>query len=500
MASITIRNLSKNSKQWLRMRAAENGRSMEEEARLLFDEWQQGGQSNEQPENGTPEQPLPLNRTPTSSTQTSIPISSISEATAISASFSSKENGVLAGKNILLIISGGIAAYKCLELIRRLRKQGAKIRTIMTRAAEEFVTPLSVGALTAERVYSDLFSRDDEHDVGHIRLSREADLIVVAPATADLMAKMAHGLANDLASTVLLATNKPVLIAPAMNPLMWQHKATSRNVETLLNDGIQFIGPNVGEMAESGEAGTGRMAEPAEIASIIEAMLDDRPKPLEGLRAIVTSGPTREAIDPVRYLSNHSSGKQGHAIAFALAQAGADVQLISGPVSIADPSGVNITHVETAEEMQQAVEQALPADIAIFVAAVADWRPATNADEKIKKGLNASPPALKLVENPDILKGVGTRTKERPKLVIGFAAETSDIIKHGKAKLAKKGADWILANDVSAETGVMGGDNNTIRLLSGSGVDDWPTMNKQQVAERLSTRIVKFFECETIDV
>ncbi len=491
MASITIRNLSKSSKQWLRMRAAENGRSMEEEARLLFDQWQSG---DLQGDAGGKKTPAKAHK---ASLASALPVQKNPE-TAVSTG--SRADGILAGRKILLIISGGIAAYKCLEMVRRLRERGATIRTIMTKAAEEFITPLSLSALTAERVFSDLFSRDDEHDIGHIRLSREADLVVVAPATADLMAKMANGLANDLASTVLLATDTPVLVAPAMNPLMWDHPATGRNVETLMRDGIHFIGPNSGEMAESGEAGTGRMAEPMEIVAAIETLLDDRPKPLAGLKAVVTSGPTREAIDPVRYLSNHSSGKQGHAIAAALADAGADVRLVCGPVSLADPKGVDTIHVETAAEMQEAVEQELPADIAVFVAAVADWRPATNADEKIKKGKSKTPPALKLVENPDILKGVGTRKKGRPKLVIGFAAETSDIVKHGKAKLEKKGADWILANDVSAKTGVMGGNSNTIRLLSRSGVDDWPKMDKKQVARKLVAKIIAFFETEIIEI
>ena len=311
---------------------------------------------------------------------------------------------------------------------------------------------------------------------------------------------MANGLADDLASTILLATDKQVLIAPAMNPLMWQHSATSRNVQTLVNDGIHIIGPGVGEMAESGEAGTGRMAEPAEILGAIEMLLDDRPKPLAGLSAVVTSGPTREAIDPVRYLTNHSSGKQGHAIAFALREAGATVTLVSGPVSIPNPPGVTVVPVDSAEEMKNAVDAALPADIAIFVAAVADWRPATNADEKIKKGKSKAPPALKLIENPDILKGIGTLKNNRPSLVVGFAAETQDIIKHGKAKLAKKGANWILANDVSDEAGVMGGNHNTVRLISTSGVEDWPKMDKQHVAKRLVDKISEFFEQQIIDV
>ncbi len=493
MASITIRKLDSKTKQWLRMRAAKNGHSMEEEARLLFDQLQ----SNEISRQALPAGNFDSPSNKAAGVKQKTNSKSTPKAPSKTAPFSSE---VLAGKNILLIISGGIAAYKCLILIRRLRERGARIKTVMTRAAEQFVTPMSVSALTAERVYSDLFDRDDEHDVGHIRLSREADLVLVVPATANLMAKMAHGLADDLASAILLATNEPVLLAPAMNPMMWQHPATVRNMRTLADDGIYSIGPGAGEMAESGEAGTGRMAEPEEILQAIEAMLDQRPKPLKGLSAVITSGPTREAIDPVRYLSNHSSGKQGHAIALALREAGADVTLVSGPVSIPNPLGVSVVRVETAEEMKQAVDQALPADIAIFVAAVADWRPAANADEKIKKAKGKSPPALKLMENPDILKGIGNRTKSRPALVVGFAAETQDVITHGKTKLEKKGADWILANDVSPEAGVMGGDFNTIRLISESGVEDWPKLNKQQVAYRLVDKIVGFFDEVVIEV
>lgn len=493
MASITIRKLDVKTKQWLRIRAAKNGRSMEEEARLLFDELQSNA--------GDPKSSnvnMVAEVAASASTSAASPV--VRHIVATDNNTAARKGGILKDKRILLIISGGIAAYKCLTLIRRLREQGVRIRTVMTRAAEEFVTPLSISALTAERVYSDLFSRDDEHDVGHIRLSREADLVIVVPATANLIAKMANGLADDLASTILLATDKPVLIAPAMNPLMWEHSATSRNIQTLKNDGIHIIGPGVGEMAESGEAGVGRMAEPEEILSAIELLLDDRPKPLAGLTAVVTSGPTREAIDPVRYLTNHSSGKQGHAIAQALHEAGADVTLVSGPVSIPNPAGVSVVSVDSANDMKNAVDAALPADIAIFVAAVADWKPANNADEKIKKGKSKAPPSLKLVENPDILKGIGTRKKGRPSLVIGFAAETQDIIKHGKAKLVKKGANWILANDVSDEAGVMGGDQNTIRLISDMGVEDWPKMDKQNVAEKLVVKIGEFFEQQTIEI
>ncbi len=317
------------------------------------------------------------------------------------------------GKRILLIIGGGIAAYKCLDLIRRLRERGANVRPVMTKAATEFVTPLSVGALAADKVFTELFDREDEQDVGHIRLARKTDLIVVAPATADLMAKMTAGLANDLASTILLAAGSPVLLAPAMNPHMWNHAATRRNRATLAADGIRFVGPNAGEMAEAGEAGTGRMAEPLEIVAAIEAILDVAPKPLSGKRIVVTSGPTHEPIDPVRYIANRSSGKQGHAIAAALARLGADVRLVSGPVTIADPSGVTVTHVETARQMKEAVESLLPADAAIFAAAVADWRAATEAGEKMKKEGGKGPAALPLTENPDILAGIGNH-KPRP--------------------------------------------------------------------------------------
>ncbi len=394
-------------------------------------------------------------------------------------------------KRILLIIGGGIAAYKCLDLIRRLRERGFAVRAIMTKAAQEFITPLSVGALTADKVFDDLFSREDEQDVGHIRLARDCNLIVVAPATADLMAKMANGLANDLASAVLLATNRPVLIAPAMNPAMWSHPATRRNRSTLESDGLHFIGPNRGEMAESGEAGEGRMAEPMEIVATIEALLDSRPKPLAGKKIIVTSGPTHEPIDPVRYIANRSSGKQGHAIAAALAKLGADVRLVSGPVPIADPAGVAVTHVETARQMLAAVENLLPANAAVMVAAVADWRTENEAGEKIKKDPRKGAPTLTMTENPDILRTVGHHEK-RPKLVVGFAAETNDLIANATAKLSRKGADMIVANDVSTATGiggaqgVMGGDRNRVRIVSHEGVDEWPEMGKDEVASRLA--------------
>ncbi len=394
----------------------------------------------------------------------------------------------LSGKRVLLIISGGIAAYKSLDLIRRLRERGASVRPIMTASAQEFITPLAVGALAASHVYLDLFSREDEQDVGHIRLARECDLIVVAPATANVMAKMAQGLAEDLASTVLLAADRPVLVAPAMNPKMWAHPATQRNVATLKQDGIHFIGPKAGEMAESGESGMGRMAEPLEIVATIEAMLEDQPKPLKGRTAIVTSGPTHEPIDPVRYIANRSSGKQGHAIASALASLGADVTLVSGPVIIADPAGVKTIHVERAEEMRDAVLSLLPADIAVMVAAVADWRVASASGQKIKKQPGDAPPSLVLAENPDILKTVGHHEK-RPRLVIGFAAETQNVEDNGRAKLARKGADLIVANDVSPETGIMGGERNHVTLISQDGTEHWPDMDKNSVAEQLARKI-----------
>lgn len=394
----------------------------------------------------------------------------------------------LKDKRILLIISGGIAAYKSLDLIRRLRERGAEVRPIMTAAAQQFVTPLAVGALSASHVYAELFSREDEQDVGHIRLARECDLVLVAPATADLMAKMANGLADDLASTVLLATDRPVLIAPAMNPKMWGHPATRRNVATLVNDGIRLVGPAKGEMAESGEAGIGRMVEPLEIVAAVEALLDASPKPLAGRKAVVTSGPTHEPIDPVRYIANRSSGRQGHAIAAALAQLGADVTLVSGPVTIPDPVGVTTIHVERAEEMRNAVVSHLPADIAVMVAAVADWRAASSAEQKIKKKPGEGPPPLQLIENPDILKTVGHHEK-RPKIVVGFAAETQDVEANGRVKLEKKGADFIVANDVSPETGIMGGTRNRVKVISKKAVEEWPDLSKDEVADRLAALI-----------
>jgi len=401
-------------------------------------------------------------------------------------------------RSILLIISGGIAAYKSLDLIRRLRERGALVRCVMTGAATEFVTPTTVGALTAQTVFTNLWDREAEQDIGHIRLARESDLIIVAPATADLMAKMANGLADDMASTVLLAATVPVLVAPAMNPAMWDSPATQRNLETLASDGLHFVGPNEGEMAESGEAGLGRMSEPMEIVEAAEALLDVSPKPLLGKRALVTSGPTREDIDPVRYISNHSSGKQGYAIAQELALAGAEVILVSGPVSLSDPRNVTVVNVTSALEMKEAVDHALPADIAVFVAAVADWRVGNQADEKIKKDGSGKFAPLDMVENPDILKGVGSLKKGRPELVIGFAAETENLVENARAKLDKKSADWIVANDVSAENKVFGGDENTVTIVNRSGEERLAKASKQEVAEILVDRIAQRFE--TIDV
>ena len=398
----------------------------------------------------------------------------------------------LQGKRILLIIRGGIAAYKTPDLIRRLRERGAHVRPLMTRAAQEFVTPLTIGAVSADHVYTDLFSREDEQDVGHIRLARDADLIVVAPATADLMAKMAHGLADDLASAVLLARKIPVLVAPAMNPAMWDNPASQRNRTFLVQDGVHFIGPERGEMAEGGEAGLGRMSEPLAIVAAIEELFAPRDLPLKGKKIIMTSGPTHEPIDPVRYIANRSSGKQGHAIARELARLGAEVQLVSGPVTIADPAGVHVVHVETAREMQAAVESLLPADAAVMVAAVADWRTENEAHQKIKKQAGETAPTLKMTENPDILASIGHHPK-RPQLVVGFAAETQDLLENARKKLDKKGADWIVANDVTEENGisVMGGDHNLPRIVTRDGIEGWPQMSKQDVAEKLAQKIVE---------
>ncbi|MCC6918281.1 MAG: bifunctional phosphopantothenoylcysteine decarboxylase/phosphopantothenate--cysteine ligase CoaBC [Alphaproteobacteria bacterium] len=396
-------------------------------------------------------------------------------------------------KRILLIVGGGIAAYKALELTRALRKRGHAVRAILTRAGAEFVTPLSLASLTGDKVYQDLFNLTDESEMGHIELSRSADLVVVAPATADLMAKAAHGLAGDLASTTLLATDKPVLMAPAMNVRMWRHAATQRNLAQLKADGVGFVGPGEGEMA-CGEFGPGRMAEPEAIAQAIDAALGalDAARPLAGLSALVTSGPTHEPIDPVRYIANRSSGKQGHAIAGALAAAGARVTLVSGPVGIPAPSGVQLVSVETAREMLAAAERALPADIAVCAAAVADWRVASDAAQKIKKAGHAPEP-LALVENPDILATLSRHPFRRPRLVIGFAAETENVVEYARAKLARKGCDWIVANDVSPGTGIMGGDSNTVHLITAGGEENWAAMPKGEVAQRLVSRIAAEF-------
>jgi phosphopantothenoylcysteine decarboxylase/phosphopantothenate--cysteine ligase len=389
-------------------------------------------------------------------------------------------------RSVLLIIGGGIAAYKSLELVRRLAERGIKTRAILTKAGAEFVTPLSVSALTGEKIHSDLFSLTDEAEMGHIQLSRSADLVVVAPATADLMAKMAGGLANDLASTALLATDKKVLMAPAMNVRMWESPAVRRNRAQLEKDGVLFVGPNDGEMA-CGEFGPGRMAEPHEIAAAIEKILG-ADGPLKGVSALVTAGPTREPVDPVRFLANHSSGKQGYAIAEALVRAGATTTLISGPVNLPAPDGVKLTRVTTAREMLAACEAALPADVLVMAAAVADWRPDIAANSKIKKSTDRVVPLIKLVENPDILATIASGP-HRPRLVIGFAAETDEVVENAIAKRARKGADWIIANDVSGD--VMGGDRNRVHLISDAGQEDWPEMTKSEVGERLAKVIAE---------
>jgi phosphopantothenoylcysteine decarboxylase/phosphopantothenate--cysteine ligase len=395
---------------------------------------------------------------------------------------------MLSGKRILLIVGGGIAAFKSLDLIRRLRERGASVTPVITAAGQQFVTPLSASALAAEKVYTDLFSLTDEAEMGHIELSRAADLIVVAPATADLMAKMAGGLAGDLATTLLLATDKRVLIAPAMNVRMWDHPATQRNLATLKSDGVLVVGPNEGDMA-CGEYGPGRMAEPLEIVAAVEAALADGP--LAGKHIVVTSGPTHEPIDPVRYIANRSSGAQGTALARALSALGANVTFVTGPADVSPPAGVHVVHVQTAQEMAQAVAQALPADAAVFAAAVADWRVANAASSKMKKDGKGSLPALEFAENPDILAGVSQLKKGRPGLVVGFAAETNDVIENATAKRKRKGCDWIVANDVSPETGIMGGSENAVTIVTDAGADTWPRMTKDQVANRLATMIAE---------
>ena len=458
MASLTVRQLDDTLQKLLRLRAARHGRSMEDEVRVILRE------AAAESDRGAVEQFTPA-------------ASSKHKAATPSED----------GPRILLIIGGGIAAYKSLDLIRRLQEGRARLRCILTPAAQHFVTPLAVGALTGEHAFIDLFDPQSEFDVGHIRLARDTDLVVVAPATADLLAKMAGGHADDLATAVLVATDQPVLIAPAMNPRMWAAKATARNLAQLTADGVRVVGPNAGEMAERGEAGLGRMAEPTEIAAAAESILRSGTA-LSGKRIIVTSGPTHEPIDPVRYIANRSSGKQGHAIAAAAAAAGADVVLVSGPVNLPDPPGVAVVKVETARQMLEAVEGALPADAAIFAAAVADWRSKSASASKIKKQPGRTP-TLKLAENPDILSSVAHRTSGRPRLVVGFAAETDDVIANAQAKRMKKGCDWIVANDVSADSGVMGGDMNSVHLVTGSGVESWPPQIKDLVAQKLIERI-----------
>jgi phosphopantothenoylcysteine decarboxylase / phosphopantothenate---cysteine ligase len=458
LASLTVRQLDDTLKRLLRLRAARHGRSMEDEVRVILRE------AAAETDRGAADRLTPA--------------ASSKQRTA-----TTSEDG----PRILLVIGGGIAAYKSLDLIRRLQERGARLRCILTAAAQHFVTPLAVGALSGERAFIDLFDPQSEFDVGHIRLARDTDLIVVAPATADLLAKMAGGHADDLATAVLLATDRPILIAPAMNPRMWAAKATARNLAQLTADGVRVIGPNAGEMAERGEAGLGRMAEPLEIAAAADSILR-RGAALAGKRIVVTSGPTHEPIDPVRYIANRSSGKQGHAIAAAAAAAGAAVVLVSGPVNLPDPSGVAVVKVETAQQMFEAVEAALPAEAAIFAAAVADWRSESESASKIKKQAERTP-TLKLTENPDILSSVAHLTSGRPRLVVGFAAETDDVVANAQAKRMKKGCDWIVANDVSAESGVMGGDMNTVHLVTASGVESWPPQAKDQVARTLVERI-----------
>ena len=398
---------------------------------------------------------------------------------------------MLDGKRILLIVGGGIAAYKSLDLVRRLRERGAAVRGVLTAAGKQFVTPLSLSSLTEDKVYEELFSLTDEAEMGHIQLSRSADLIVVAPATADLMGKMAHGLCGDLASTLLLATDTDVLVAPAMNVRMWEHPATRANLATLAGRGVRVVGPNEGPMA-CGEHGFGRMAEPLEIVTAIEGYFAPAAAPLKGRRALVTSGPTHEPIDPVRYIANRSSGKQGHAIAAALARLGADTTLVTGPTREPDPAGVTVVRIETARQMLDACLAALPADIAVCAAAVADWRVATEAGQKLKKE-SGGLPTLALAENPDILATLSRRAGDRPALVVGFAAETEKLVEHATAKRVRKGCDWIVANDVSPATGTFGGDANVVHLITGERVEDWPRLTKAEVGDRLAARIAEHF-------
>jgi phosphopantothenoylcysteine decarboxylase/phosphopantothenate--cysteine ligase len=483
MASLTVRQLDEKVKKLLRLRAARHGRSMEDEIRTIL------GQAA----NATGREVLdafdPPSRPRMSASSVQPPASRIPGERAPPEHTPAAQRTATTPR-VLLIIGGGIAAYKSLDLIRRLQDHRITVRCVLTKAAQEFVTPLAAGALAGGHVFTDLFDPKSEFDVGHVRLARDTDLVVVAPATADLMAKMAGGHADDLASAVLLATDKPILIAPAMNPMMWSHKATQRNLAQLVDDGVVIVGPNAGEMAERGEAGTGRMAEPTEIAAAVVTLINATAPghPLAGKRIVITSGPTHEPIDPVRYIANRSSGKQGHAIATAAAAAGADVVLVSGPVNVPDPVGVRLIKVESARQMLDAVEQALPADCAIFAAAVADWRVADARLEKIKKTKTGMPP-LSLVENPDILATIAHRKSGRPPLVVGFAAETENLIANAKDKLKRKGCDWIVANDVSLESGVMGGDSNKVHIVTANGVEDWPPQSKDDVARALVGRI-----------
>ncbi|WP_438721627.1 bifunctional phosphopantothenoylcysteine decarboxylase/phosphopantothenate--cysteine ligase CoaBC [Bartonella rochalimae] len=458
MANITLRNVSLEIQEFLRVRAAQNGISIEEETLHILNN---------------------LAKTSIISQQ----------------KVSTVEQQSLKSKSILLIIGGSIAAYKALDLIRRLRERGAHLNIIMTKAAQKFITPLAAEVLNGGHVYNDLFSREEEQDVAHIRLARQADLIIVAPATANRIAKIATGIADDLANCAILAAHCPLLIAPAMNPAMWTHPATIRNIAKLCADGIHMVGPEVGEMAEQNERGCGRMSEPLTIVASTEALLGAQKKSLCGRHFIVTSGPTHEPIDPVRYLANSSSGKQGHAIAIALANLGATVTLICGPVDLMDPEGVKTIHVKTACQMLQAVQESLPADGAIFVAAVCDWRSQTQSLQKIKKESNQTPFSLHMVENPDILATIG-HAPNRPPLVIGFAAETCNIIANAQKKCIQKGADFILANNVSFnadDKNVMGSDTNEIFFVSKNNIEHWPRMSKQKVAEKLVNIIVSFF-------
>jgi phosphopantothenoylcysteine decarboxylase/phosphopantothenate--cysteine ligase len=468
MASITIRQLDEALKKRLRLRAAKSGRSVEDEVRTILR---------------------------AAAAESGLEALETSNPPSLRTSRRATPAPAAGTKRVLLVIGGGIAAYKSLDLIRRLKERGLAVRCILTKAAEHFVTPLSAGAIVGERVFTDLFDASSEFDIGHIRLARETDLVVVAPATADLMAKLAGGHADDLATAVLSATTAKILLAPAMNTRMWANKATQRNLAQLVADGAALIGPNEGEMAEAGERGIGRMAEPLEIAAAIEKLLaSETTQPLKAKRVLVTSGPTHEPIDPVRYIANRSSGKQGHAIAAAAARAGAAVTLVSGPVNLPDPPGVMVVHVVTAREMLQAVERALPVDVAIFAAAVADWRVAGAAEQKIKKKAGQSTSGLSLVENLDILATIAKRKIQRPKLVIGFAAETENIAANAKAKLVAKGCDWILANDVSPATGIMGGDRNTIELVTAQDIEPWPPQSKEDVAAMLIARIAAELE------